>query len=81
MKESSVSRIICRTGNSGKRQRASSKGKYTKATGIIKQYDLEGNLINQYASAAEAAKSCGRKDPSNINACCRGTQKTAYGYK
>lgn len=52
-----------------------------KATGIIKQYDLEGNLINQYTSAVEAAKSCGRTDPSNINACCRGTQKTAYGYK
>lgn len=81
LRESSVSRIICRTGNSGKRQRASSKGKYTKVTGIIKQYDLEGNLINQYASAVDAAKSCGRTDPSNINACCRGAQKTAYGYK
>lgn len=60
--------------------RASSKG-YTKSTQPVYQYDLQGNLIAEYESMGAAAKAMGRTDSSNISACCRGVQLTAYGYR
>lgn len=47
----------------------------------IIQCDLEGNLIREWNSAKEAAISLRNKNNgSDIRACIRGEQKTAYGY-
>ena len=47
----------------------------------VLQYDLEGNFIREWNSAKEAAVTLYNKiNGSDINACCRGKQKTAYGY-
>lgn len=45
----------------------------------VLQYDLNGNLIAEYKSAADAARSLG-KDKSTISKCCNGKRKTAYKY-
>lgn len=45
----------------------------------INQYDLEGNFIKEWSSQMEASKFIGTKG-DGIGACCRGRQKTAYGY-
>lgn len=45
----------------------------------VLQYDLEGNLIKEFASQIEAITFMGVKG-DGIGACCRGKQKTAYGY-
>lgn len=49
------------------------------------QYDLEGNLLNTWNSAVEYANMM--KDKHNINvsrghisSCCKGKEKTAYGF-
>ena len=45
----------------------------------ILQYDLEGNLIKEWDSIANAAKSLG-KCSSNITKCCRGESEKAIGF-
>ena len=46
----------------------------------VNQYDLQGNFIKQYSSINGASRQFNRKG-NNIRACCKGNQKTAYGYK
>ena len=43
----------------------------------ILQYDLNGNFIREWSSAADV----GREVKSNICHCLNGDRKTAYGYK
>lgn len=45
----------------------------------VNQYDLQGNFIEQYFSINGASRQFNRKG-SNIRACCKGNQKTAYGF-
>ena len=45
----------------------------------VVQYDLEGNFIKEYSSAAEAARENGYR-ADVICWCCRGKLKTAYGF-
>jgi hypothetical protein len=45
----------------------------------VEQYDLEGNLINVFQSSKEANDKMGGKG-NNVADCCRGRQKTAYGF-
>ena len=45
----------------------------------VVQYDLEGNFIKEYPSAAEAARENGYR-ADVICWCCRGKLKTAYGF-
>ena len=53
---------------------------------IINQYDKQGNFIKSFPSAMEAARAIGKITStsngasSHITDCCRGKQKTAYGY-
>lgn len=51
-------------------------GKMSKA---IYQYSLDGQLVNKYPSAKEAARETGF-DQGFISACARGEHETAYGY-
>lgn len=47
----------------------------------ILQYDFNGNLINTFNSAYEAACSINKpKNQGSITGCCKGSRKTAYGY-
>lgn len=41
---------------------------------------MNNNIVNRYGSVKEACERNEYKSP-NISACCRGEQKTAYGYK
>ena len=45
----------------------------------VKQYSLSGEFIRDYLSSKEVERETGFYR-SNICACCRGTQKTAYGF-
>ena len=45
----------------------------------INQYDLEGNFIKRWDSAAAAAKSL-NKPSNNLTDCCKGKLKTAYKF-
>lgn len=45
----------------------------------VYQYDLDGNFIREWVSASEVERQLGYAQ-SNINACCLGKRKTAYGY-
>lgn len=53
----------------------------------VKQFDLNGNYIQSFSSAVEAARSLGKITStsfgasSHITDACKGKQKTAYGYK
>lgn len=53
---------------------------------IVKQYDLQGNFLNSFPSAKNAAESLGKITStskgasSHITEVCRGKRKTAYGY-
>ena len=48
----------------------------------VLQYDKQGNFIKEWESAKKAAKVLKNKiNGSDIRACIRGEQKTAYGYK
>lgn len=48
----------------------------------VLQYDKQGKFIKEWESAKEAAKTLKNKiNGSDIRACIRGEQKTAYGYK
>ena len=46
----------------------------------IEQYDLDGNLIKEWDSAAQVERDLGFNH-QNISKCCLGQQKTAYNYK
>jgi hypothetical protein len=45
------------------------------------QYDLDGNFIREFGSQSEAQYIMGKENSGCIGACCRGNQKTAYGFK
>ena len=45
------------------------------------QFDLNGNLIQEFPSAMEAARSLGKKYNSSIIGCCKGKLHMAHGYK
>ena len=45
----------------------------------IYQYDLQGNLLNEFQSAQEAGRHLG-KSGNSIADCAAGRQKTAYGF-
>lgn len=66
-------RVIVRSGPS----RMGAKNKSSKS---VVQTSLEGILIQEYASAGEAARSLGTSQ-SFISACCTNKQRTAFGYK
>lgn len=51
-----------------------------KQSKAVKQLDAENNLIKIWISANECRRELGF-DNSRISHCCRGTQKTAYGYR
>jgi group I intron endonuclease len=56
------------------------KGQYkSNSQKPIFQYDLQGNLLNEYQSAQEAGR-CLNKSGNQIADCASGRQKTAYGY-
>jgi group I intron endonuclease len=56
------------------------KGQYkSNSQKSILQYDLQGNLLNEYQSAQEAGR-CLNKSGNQIADCASGRQKTAYGY-
>jgi arsenate reductase-like glutaredoxin family protein len=45
----------------------------------VLQYDLDGNFLREFASQTEAVYFVNAKG-DGVGACCRGKQKTAYGY-
>ena len=45
----------------------------------VLQFDLEGNLLNEFNSITDAAIYCGHT-AGNISSCCHGRLKQAYGY-
>ena len=48
----------------------------------IKQFDLNGVLLNEFESLSDAARSINNYNGlKNISNCCLGSKKTAYGYK
>ena len=57
-----------------------SRKKWQKSSKKVEQYDLENKLISVFNSAKEADLSMGGKG-NNVADCCRGRQKTAYGFK
>ena len=54
--------------------------KWIKSSRQVEQYDLEDNFIRFYNSAKEADLIFGGKG-NNVADCCRGRQKSAYGFK
>lgn len=46
----------------------------------VAQYDKDGNLLKTFSSIREASVFLNKQADSNIVACCRGRQKTAYGF-
>lgn len=44
------------------------------------QYDLDGNVIQEYSSISDAARTI-QKKREGIRDCCRGRQISAYGFK
>jgi hypothetical protein len=52
---------------------------WIKSSRQVEQYDLEGNLIGIFTSAKEVDIKMGGKG-NNAADCCRGRQKTAYGF-
>ena len=45
------------------------------------QLDLEGNFIKEWESQTQAQIFFNKPKSDGVGACCRGEQKTAYGYK
>jgi hypothetical protein len=45
------------------------------------QLDLEGNFIREFGSQSKAQYFMGKYKSDGVGACCRGEQKTAYGYR
>lgn len=56
------------------------KGKPERHREKVLQYSLDGNLLNEFADVVDAHAKTGIKN-SAIIACCKGKQKTAFGYK
>jgi group I intron endonuclease len=52
---------------------------YKKGHQSVIQFDLDGNIINEYKNANVASIECNLK-PSNILDCCKGRGKTSGGY-
>lgn len=48
---------------------------------IVYQYSLDGQYLNCYRTASEAAKAIGKKNGQTIGAACLGKNKTSYGYR
>lgn len=47
----------------------------------VLQLNLNGEILNEFPSAIEAGKSLGKLSGSKISECCKGSRKTAYGFK
>jgi hypothetical protein len=47
----------------------------------VLQYDLDGNFIKEFGSQTEAQYIMGKPSSDGVGACCRGNQKSAYGFK
>ena len=48
----------------------------------VRQYDLEGNFIAEYANCSEAARAVGNESGvSHIRDVCKGKRKTAYSFQ
>lgn len=47
----------------------------------VLQFDLDGNFIQEFDCAANAAKSLGFNNGGNITNCCKGRCKSTMGYK
>lgn len=60
-------------------ERESVKGAKNPRARKINQYDLDGNFIRSYWGCKEATELFGF-DNSSIGKCCKGEQKTSYGY-
>lgn len=54
-------------------------GNHPQAKPVV-QLTLDGELIAEFPSSVEGAKSLGKSNGKNITACCRGKQKSAYGF-
>lgn len=68
-------------GNRGKKlskehKRKAAENRYK----VVLQFDLEDNLIKEWRSATIVSK-INNWNRGNIHDCCRGKQKTSYGYK
>lgn len=48
---------------------------------LIYQLTLDGEIVGDFYGSGEAARKLGYSSPSKIGDVCRGTRKTAYGYK
>ena len=48
---------------------------------IVCKMDENNNVLERYESLSEAARQNGAKEPSSIIRCCKGSQKTAAGFK
>jgi hypothetical protein len=56
-------------------------GKSTLKQKPVLQYDLEGNFIREWEKIKYACEALNKiNDTSSITSCCRGKQKTAFGY-
>lgn len=66
------------------KERLSESGKgilNSRCNNYILQYDIEGNFINRYGSAREAARALGDESKhSGISYCLKGKYKYAYGF-
>jgi group I intron endonuclease len=56
------------------------KNKWSSKNKPVLQIDLEGNLIKEWDKILDIELELNFKN-SNISACCKGRQKTAYGFK
>lgn len=63
--------------NYGTRNERVGKNQPTKKP--VYQYTLDGKFVAKYSSAGEVERQLGY-DSKHISACCRGEQKTSYGY-
>jgi hypothetical protein len=63
--------------NNKKRNKIATKHKVR----AIVQLNPEGNFIVEWESIADIARHFNKKDCSSISGCCKGRNKTAYGYK
>jgi hypothetical protein len=55
-------------------------GKPTKKSQPVNQYDLNGNFIKQWNKIEEANLFLGKPRDTGITCCCKGKQKTAFGF-
>lgn len=47
----------------------------------VLQFDMDGNFVNEFDCAANAARSLGFNNGGNITNCCKGRCKSSMGYK